>query len=42
MDGAANMTAARVAADQLTLALLDLAEQGLRTHCSDHATHHLK
>jgi len=29
------------ATDQLTLALLGLAEQGLRTHCSDPTSHHL-
>jgi len=32
---------ARLATDTLTLALLGLAEQGLRTHCSDPTTHHL-
>jgi hypothetical protein len=35
------VTAARVATDQLTRALLNLAAQGERTHCSDPATHHL-
>ena len=35
------MTAARVASDQLTRALLDMAARGERTHCSDPATHHL-
>jgi hypothetical protein len=35
------MTAARVASDALTIALLGLAEQGLRTHCSDPASHHM-
>jgi hypothetical protein len=35
------MTAARVATDALTIALLGLADQGLRTHCSDPASHHL-
>jgi hypothetical protein len=35
------MTTARVASDQLTIALLGLAEQGLRTHCSDPTSHHL-
>jgi hypothetical protein len=35
------MTTARAASDQLTLALLGLAEQGLRTHCSDPTSHHM-
>jgi hypothetical protein len=35
------MTAARTASDQLTLALLGLAERGERTHCSDPTSHHL-
>jgi Transcription factor WhiB len=35
------MTAARVPTNTLTLALLGLAELGLRTHCSDPASHHL-
>ena len=30
-----------IPADTLTRALLDLAAAGLRTHCSDPATHHL-
>jgi hypothetical protein len=33
------MTDARAASDQLTHALLNLAAQGLRTHCSDPTTH---
>lgn len=32
---------AREASNRLTRALLDLAAAGLRTHCSDPATHHL-
>jgi hypothetical protein len=35
------MTAARAASDALTLALLNLAARGERTHCSDPTTHHL-
>jgi hypothetical protein len=35
------MTTARVATDQLTHALLNLGAQGLRTHCSDPASHHM-
>ena len=35
------MTAARVASDQLTLALLAMAARGERTHCSDSASRHL-
>jgi hypothetical protein len=35
------MTAARAASDALTLALLNLAERGLCTHCSDPRSHHL-
>ena len=35
------MTAARVASDALTLALLNLAERGERTHCSDPGTSEL-
>ena len=35
------MTSARVPTDQLTLALLGLAERGERTHCSDPTSHHL-
>lgn len=35
------MTAARVASDALTLALLNMASQGLRSHCSDPGTSEL-
>jgi hypothetical protein len=35
------MTAARVATDQLTRALLNMAARGERTHCSDPTSHHL-
>jgi hypothetical protein len=35
-------TSARVATDQLPLALLGMAARGERTHCSDPAKHHLK
>jgi hypothetical protein len=35
------MTAARVATDQLTRALLDMAARGQRSHCSDPTCHHL-
>ena len=31
---------ARLASDRLTIALLTIAVQGLRAHCSDVATHH--
>jgi hypothetical protein len=30
----------RIASDALTLALLNLAARGERTHCSDPETHH--
>jgi hypothetical protein len=35
------MTGALAASDQLTLALLNMAARGERTHCSDPTTHHL-
>jgi Transcription factor WhiB len=35
------MTNARAASDPLTLALLNLAARGERTHCSDPASHYL-
>jgi hypothetical protein len=35
------MTTARVATDQLTLALINAASQGLRPHCSDPTSHHM-
>jgi hypothetical protein len=35
------MTAARAATDQLTLALLNMAARGERTHCSDPTSHQL-
>jgi hypothetical protein len=35
------MTAARAASDALTIALLNMAAIGERTHCSDPTTHHL-
>jgi hypothetical protein len=35
------LTAARVATDALTLTLLNLAERGERTHCSDPGTSEL-
>lgn len=35
------LTRGRVKTERFTRALLDLADQGLRTHCSDPETHHL-
>jgi hypothetical protein len=35
------MTGALAASDQLTLALLNMAARGERTHCSDPTTHQL-
>jgi hypothetical protein len=35
------MTAARIATDQLTRALLNMAARGERGHCSDPTSHHL-
>jgi hypothetical protein len=39
--GGADMTTARVASDALTLALLNMAARGERSHCSDPTSHHL-
>jgi hypothetical protein len=36
------MTATRAVTDTLTVALLNMAARGERTHCSDPATHHLR
>jgi hypothetical protein len=35
------MTATRAASDALTIALLNMAAGGQRTHCSDPTSHHL-
>jgi hypothetical protein len=35
------LTTTKADTDQLTMALLNMAARGQRTHCSDPATHHL-